>query len=69
MDYETFRAAVSARLLADYCLTWDDAAGDAEPLLAAIDAGLSPAEFVSFYAAKFDLTPLSALSLYPKEAR
>ena len=57
MDYETFRAAVSARLLAEYCLTWDDAAGDPETLIAAMGAGWSPEQFVERYGMKYDLTP------------
>jgi len=70
MDYEAFRAAVSARLLAEYCLTWDDAAGDPEPLIAAMDAGCSPERFVAHFAEKFDLTPLHQINFsYRKVAR
>jgi hypothetical protein len=48
---------VSALMHRQYAITWDDAAGDLQPLDNALADGLSPEEFVARFAEKYDLTP------------
>lgn len=53
-----FTDEVSTIMKRDYGLTWQDAAGDLQPLENALADGLSPQEFVRIFAERYDLTPL-----------
>jgi hypothetical protein len=55
---DAYQVAVSAELLREYGLTWQDACGDMEPLLRAIADGLRPADFVQDFAERYELEPV-----------
>jgi hypothetical protein len=57
-DVHRFASEVSAIMKRSYAITWEDAAGDLQPLENALADGLSAQEFVDRYAAKYGLRPL-----------
>jgi hypothetical protein len=58
-DVRQFANDVSAIMKREYGLTWQDAAGDLQPLENGLTDGLSPQEFVELFAAQYGLAPLS----------
>lgn len=46
---------VSELLQRDYGIDWNDACGDMDPIEFALRDGLSPADFVEYWAEKYDL--------------
>lgn len=55
--YDAYKAEVDRVMQAKYGITWDDAAGDPEPIEDAMAGGESPEEFVDWWGEKYDLTP------------
>lgn len=54
-----YEQCVTQEMVLEYGITWADACGDFGPLVAAIEAGQSPAEFVQRWGEKYDLIPKS----------
>ena len=63
MAVSVFKNRVSVRMLAVYGIDWNDACGDDEPLLTAIEDRWTAEEFVGWWGEKFDLEPLAAFDL------
>lgn len=53
-----YRNNVSCLMLDKYGITWADACGDDDRLIAGMDAQ-TPAEFVDWWGEKYDLTPVT----------
>ena len=57
---------VTRQMVWEYGITWVDACGDAGPLLSAIEAGQSAAEFVQWWGRKYGLVRMADIDLrYP----
>tara|TARA_R110001606_G_scaffold349595_1_gene499563 strand:- start:594 stop:851 length:258 start_codon:yes stop_codon:yes gene_type:complete len=69
MRFDEYRYAVSKQMLTIYGIDWDDACGDDEPLLAALDEGAAPEDFVDWFGRKHDLDPLWLFGLEPPRER
>lgn len=54
---DQYRAEVSKAMKDKYGITWQDACGDAEPLQKAQTEGMTPGQFVAWWAEKYDLDP------------
>jgi hypothetical protein len=54
-----YRADVDVLMQDGYGLSWQDACGDVDPLVNAMRAGQSPAEFVDWFGMRYDLIPRS----------
>lgn len=54
-DFDEYREAVSRYMEKFYCLTWDDACGEEEPIRRAMESKETPAEFAEWWALKYDL--------------
>ena len=56
----TYRDRVSAAMKKRYGITWDDAAGDVEPLETAMRDGMTPDEFVRWFGERYNLIPVNS---------
>jgi len=63
MKYETWKGEVDALFKSKTGCTWADLCGDEEPLSTGYQSGETPAEFVSFYVEKYDLTTAEEIGL------
>ena len=54
-SFEEYRAIASRYMEKYYYTTWDEAAGDPEPILSAIESGETPTGFIDRIAEKYDL--------------
>lgn len=59
MTLPEFETAVSAEMKKRYGITWEDACGDVEPLIAALAEGRHPAEFVHCFGERYDLQEIA----------
>ncbi len=57
-DFDEYRIIASDYMKKYYYITWDDAAGDPEPLTRAIEDRMTPTEFVDWWAEKYDLSSI-----------
>ncbi|HEU4801418.1 MAG TPA: hypothetical protein VFS94_12400 [Gemmatimonadales bacterium] len=62
-----YEREVTREMHAEYGITWNDACGDASPLLSAIESGQSPAEFVQWWGERYGLVRMADIDLsYPR---
>ena len=54
-DFDEYCRVASDYMKKYYYITWDDAAGDPEPLTRAIEDRMTPTGFVDWWAEKYDL--------------
>jgi hypothetical protein len=69
MTLDDYRYEVSKQMLTVFCIDWDDACGEDEPLQAALDDGCTVADFVDWFGRKYDLDPLWLFGLQPPHER
>lgn len=55
-DFDKYREIASKYMKRYYFITWDEAAGDPEPIMEAIEAKMTPTEFVDWQAEKYGLS-------------
>lgn len=54
-NFEEYREKASLYMKKYYYITWDEAAGDPEPILSAIESRETPTEFIDRIANKYNL--------------
>ena len=57
-DFDEYQKIASDYMKIYYYITWNDAAGDPEPLMRAIEDRMTPTEFVDWWAEKYDLSSI-----------
>lgn len=63
MTVQEYEAAVDAGLGTEYGITWRDVSGHWPEIAGAMNANVAPADFVEWFATKYNLTPLSEIML------
>ncbi len=67
MSFDEWAQAVDVLCRRHFACSWDDLAGDLEPLQASYEGGETPRQFIERLARKFDLTWVDSVSYLPSD--